>query len=135
MITIHTDAAFSEGKAGYAVIIHDGPYLRCELQGKLNDMQDCYMAELAALIKALEHDRFKEPILIYSDCRTLVSQVRSLLKGNEVKVLEQHAALWDHLNRLLSNQNKVYIYWEKGHSSINWNHMCDQRAKHAAYSN
>lgn len=136
MYSIFIDGSFfpHDGRAGFAVTIELNGIIKSAFAGSLPNVPDCYAAEIGALIKALEHDRFRETTLIHSDCLTLVGQVNSFLCGNEVKVIAIHDQLWQRLQDLLRRQPNVKIIWVPGHSGINQNHSCNERAKHAAYN-
>ena len=92
------------------------------------------ISTVSSVIRALEHDRFQEPVVIKTDNQTLACQIRSYLRGNEVVTSDEiHTKLWNRLEYLLSIQPQpIEVMWIKGHSGVNANSMCDQRAKHAA---
>ena len=120
MKIIFTDGSCRNRKGGWAfVVIHD----RYEIHwsDKANDTTNNRM-ELTAVIEALK-TLHNEECTVYSDSQWVINCAEGRWKRNK------NLDLWEEYEIQRGRQRKVEFEWVKGHSTNEYNNLCDTLAR------
>lgn len=117
--TIYTDGSCRDRKGGWAFVILFENY-EMHWSDKVNDTTNNRM-ELTAVIEALKTLK-NEECVIYSDSQWVINCAEGRWKRNK------NLDLWKDFEEQRRRQKKVEFVWVKGHSTNEYNNLCDKLA-------
>ena len=131
-IIAYTDGSFRKElqMGGWsAVIINDNKkseYSKCGFATSGS------VAELKAIILALENTPVNSNVTIYSDAKSHIDVIQSLILSDNKSMPSKNGDLWQYITGLISTRN-VSCAWIKGHSGIEGNVRANQLAYQALF--
>jgi ribonuclease HI len=114
--TIYTDGSCRDRKGGWAFVI----LFEMHWSDKVSDTTNNRM-ELTAVIEALKTLK-NEECVIYSDSQWVINCAEGRWKRNK------NLDLWEDFEEQRRRQKKVEFVWVKGHSTNEYNNLCDKLA-------